>query len=63
MQPPPGDLADASHMSALSDGYLFWRISEGGGFDPYNSMMPAWGTLLSETEMWELVSYIRTLPE
>ncbi len=63
MQPPPGDLSDANRMSTLSDGYLFWRISEGGAFEPYNSMMPAWGTLLSDTEIWELVSYIRTLLE
>jgi mono/diheme cytochrome c family protein len=63
MDPPPGNLANPTRMSTFSDGYLFWRISEGGAFDPYNSMMPAWGTLLSETEMWELVSYLRTLPE
>jgi mono/diheme cytochrome c family protein len=63
MQPHPGDFSDANHMSTLSDGYMFWRISDGGGFDPYNSLMPAWGTLLSETEIWELVSFIRTLPE
>jgi mono/diheme cytochrome c family protein len=63
MDPPPGNLADATRMATLSDGYLFWRISEGGAFDPFISLMPAWGTLLSETEIWELVTYIRTLPE
>ncbi len=63
MQPPPGNLANPAKIATFTDGYLFWRISEGGAFDPYNSMMPAWGTLLSETEIWELVSYIRTLPE
>jgi mono/diheme cytochrome c family protein len=63
MDPPPGNLANSVRMSTLSDGYLYWRISEGGAFAPYNSMMPAWGTLLSETEIWELVSYLRTLPE
>jgi mono/diheme cytochrome c family protein len=63
MQPPPGNLSDSARASALSDGYIYWRISEGGAFDPYNSMMPAWGTLLSETEIWELVSYLRTLSD
>lgn len=63
MDPPPGVLADAAWNSTASDGYLFWRISEGGGFVPFNSLMPSWGTLLSESEIWELVSYIRTLPE
>jgi mono/diheme cytochrome c family protein len=63
MEPPPGDLSNASRMATLSDGYIFWRISEGGSFIPFNSMMPAWGTLLSDAEIWELVSYLRTLPE
>lgn len=60
MEPAPGNLSDETRMATLSDGYLFWRISEGGNFSPFNSMMPAWGTLLSDTEIWELVSYIRT---
>ncbi len=58
--PPPGDLTRPG-MREMSDGYLFWRIAEGGAFEPYNSLMPAWGTLLSDTEIWELVSYLRTL--
>ena len=45
----------------LADDYLYWRISEGGAFEPFISLMPAWGTLLSEQEMWQLVSYLRTL--
>ncbi|MFN2275492.1 MAG: c-type cytochrome [Anaerolineales bacterium] len=61
VDPMPGDLTDSARMPTLSDGYLFWRISEGGSFDPFNSLMPSWGTLLSEREIWELVSYIRTL--
>jgi hypothetical protein len=48
-------------MVNREDGYLYWRIAEGGNFEPFNSLMPAWGTLLSETEIWELVSYIRDL--
>jgi mono/diheme cytochrome c family protein len=61
MEPKPGDLTDANRMPDLSDGYLYWRISEGGAFEPFISLMPAWGTLLSEQEMWQLVSYLRTL--
>jgi mono/diheme cytochrome c family protein len=58
--PPPGDLTRAA-MAAQPDGYYYWRIADGGAFDPYNSLMPAWGTLLSDTEIWELVSYLREL--
>jgi cytochrome c553 len=58
--PAPGDLTRAA-MAAQPDGYLYWRIADGGVFEPYNSLMPAWGTLLSETEIWELVSFLRDL--
>lgn len=58
--PEPGDLT-RNEMASRSDGYLFWRIAEGGSFPPFNSLMPAWGSLLSDTEIWELVSYLRDL--
>jgi cytochrome c553 len=62
LNPRPADFTDQEQMQAHTDGYLFWRISDGGDFDPYNSLMTAWGTLLSEQEIWELISYLRTLP-
>lgn len=62
LNPRPADFTDQEQMQEHTDGYLFWRISDGGDFDPYNSMMTAWGTLLSEQEIWELISYLRTLP-
>jgi mono/diheme cytochrome c family protein len=58
--PAPGDLT-SPEMANRSDGHLYWRIADGGAFPPFNSLMPAWGTLLSETEIWELVSYLQTL--
>lgn len=57
--PKPTDLAD--FQSKFSDGYLFWRISEGGEISPFNSQMPAWKGLLSEDQMWQVISYLRTL--
>lgn len=62
LNPRPADFTDQEQMQAHTDGYLFWRISDGGDFDPYSSLMTAWGTLLSEQEIWELISYLRTLP-
>lgn len=62
LTPPPADFTDQEKMQENTDGYLLWRISDGGDFDPYNSLMTAWGTLLSEQEIWELISYLRTLP-
>lgn len=60
LEPKPASLADAEMMDELSDGYLFWRVNEGGLFDPFNSVMPAWKNALSEDEIWQVLSYIRT---
>lgn len=45
----------------LSDAYLFYRISEGGNFAPFNSAMPAFADKLSERERWHVINYIRSL--
>jgi mono/diheme cytochrome c family protein len=59
LDPKPENLA--RNQSELSDAYLFWRISEGGLLEPFNSLMPAWKGLLSEEKIWQVVSYLRTL--
>jgi mono/diheme cytochrome c family protein len=61
LDPKPASLADAGRMYDLSDGYLFWRISEGGAMDPFNSAMPAWASVYSEQQIWQLVTFIRSL--
>ena len=62
MDPKPANLADRDMMSDLSDGYLFWRVSKGGEFEPFNSVMPAWEGL-PEDSRWKVISYVRTLSE
>lgn len=59
LDPPPAPLAHTSQM--LGDDYLFWRITEGGAFSPFNSAMPSWKSVLSETERWEVILYTRAL--
>jgi mono/diheme cytochrome c family protein len=61
LTPAPANLANQAMMSGLSDGYLFWRITEGGAIAPFNSTMPSWKEALAAEERWQLVSYIRTL--
>ena len=39
------------------DGSLFWKITTG------KKPMPAYGKRLSETDRWNLVNYIRTIPK
>lgn len=61
LNPKPGDMTT---LSAQSDGYIYWRIVEGGTAEPFKgqgSLMPAWKDILSEDEIWQAVAYIRTL--
>jgi mono/diheme cytochrome c family protein len=54
LEKKPADLA-ARIKAGETDGELFWKISEG------RSPMISWKGSLSETQRWQLVSYIRTL--
>lgn len=59
LEPKPQDLA--RNQSDLNDAYLYWRISEGGLMEPFNSQMPRWDGLLQEEQIWQVISYLRTL--
>lgn len=61
LNPQPANLADRKMLESLSDGYLFWRVSEGGAMAPFNSAMPAWKATLSEEQRWQVISYVRLL--
>ena len=54
--PHPPALRSAA-VEALSDGEIFYHIRNG----IRNTAMPAWG--LPDREIWQLVSYIRDLPQ
>ena len=58
--PPAPDMREAATQS-LSDGAVFYAIEEGIPF----TGMPAWstGTAEGERESWELVLFIRHLPD
>jgi len=59
ISPPPGNLA--SRHPTMSDSYVFWRISEGGLMEPFNSIMPGWKGLLDEQSIWQIITYMRTM--
>ncbi len=61
LDPHPANLADAGMMNNMSDTYLFWRISEGGMIEPFNSAMPPWKGSLTEEQRWQVIAYLRTL--
>jgi len=59
LDPAPVAIAHTSQM--MGDDYLFWRISEGGAIDPFNSTMIAWKGVLDEGARWDVISYVQAL--
>jgi len=59
LNPKPGNLEDA--VKATNDAYLYWRISEGGAMAPFKSSMPAQKGILKDEQIWQIVSYVKTL--
>lgn len=61
MSVQPRDHTDSKKMSARSDDELFQVIKEGGRSIGKSLLMPAWGDVLSDQEIKELVRYLREL--
>lgn len=57
MNPLPSDLRARHTQVDLSEGALFWVITNGST----GTAMPAWKQLLSENDRWHLVNFIRSL--
>jgi mono/diheme cytochrome c family protein len=55
LEPRPRNLAEI--QGRAGDDFLFWRIHEG---KPGTSMV-AWKGILTEEQIWQVVSFIRTL--
>jgi mono/diheme cytochrome c family protein len=56
-EPRPAAFADARMMAHERDGGLFWKIGEG------RRLMPPWKDTLGESDRWNLVNFLRTLPK
>ena len=52
--PQPTDFTDAKRMNGVTDGELFYKISEG------KKPMPVFKNKLTEDQRWELVLFIRS---
>jgi mono/diheme cytochrome c family protein len=52
--PAPSDLTDATRMSALTDGAIFYQISEG------RRPMPSFKRRMTEDQRWQLVLLLRS---
>ena len=52
--PAPSDLTDAAHMNKLSDGEIYYQITEG------RKPMPSFRKKLTEEQRWQLVILVRS---
>ncbi len=53
--PPPADITDAHRMKTVTDGEIFYQISEG------RRPMPSFKKRLTEDQRWGLVLFVRSL--
>ncbi len=53
--PQPADITDAQHMKTITDGGIFYQISEG------RRPMPSFKRRLTEEQRWGLVLFVRSL--
>ncbi len=52
---PMDDLSGLAPPPIFPDGVVAYRIANG------NNLMPAWKSVLSESEIWDLINFIRSL--
>lgn len=57
LDPKPADFTKSEHMAKMNDDYLFWRVSEGGAFAPFDSAMPSFKAALTDDERWKVLAY------
>jgi DMSO reductase family type II enzyme heme b subunit len=63
LNPLPTNFQDVGTIAQLQESFLFWRITTGGpGLPrdgmPWNSAMPAWHEMLSEDEVWNVITFL-----
>jgi DMSO reductase family type II enzyme heme b subunit len=63
LDPLPTDFGDVGTIAQLQESFLFWRIATGGpglpkGGMPWNSAMPVWHEMLSEEEVWNVITFL-----
>lgn len=63
LDPLPTDFGDVGTIAQLQESFLFWRITTGGpglpkGGMPWNSAMPVWHEMLSEDEVWNVITFL-----
>lgn len=57
LDPPPASLAFTVNRHIGTDGFLLWSIERGG--EQFESQMPAFEDILSRSQIWEVIAYMR----
>jgi len=55
--PPPADLTDLQHMKTVTDGAIYYQITEG------RKPMPSFRNRLTEDQRWQLVLLVRSFSQ
>ena len=61
LSPKPADHSDARYMGSLSDEHLYRVIAEGGAAVGKSPLMTAWGAVLDDQAIRDLVAHLRAL--
>lgn len=61
LKPKPRNLRDPKQLKSKSGEELFKVISKGGTALGLSPVMVGWGAVLKEPQIWQLVSYVRSL--
>ena len=59
LDPKPRNLSDPKYVSTLSDEQIFKTVKEGGAAVGKSPLMPAWGGVLSDNDIWNVIAYLR----
>ncbi len=59
LDPKPRNLSDAKYVSTISDEQIFKTVKEGGAAVGKSPLMPAWGSILSDNDIWNVIAYLR----
>jgi len=59
LNPKPADLTEPAKND--SDGQILWHISEGAAAGTPGSALPAWKGTLTQDQIWQVITYLRTL--
>ena len=59
LDPKPRNLSDPKYVTTLSDEQIFKTVKVGGAAVGKSPLMPAWGSVLSDDDIWNVIAYIR----